>query len=88
MLEEARAKNMTSEVQATHNIQKLKTELETKDIEVLRIKSDLEWANDRIAKLESALQQASFELKARAELAEKWEIKSGEMQKKLDDLEK
>ncbi|RYY84116.1 hypothetical protein EON63_09835 [archaeon] len=48
----------------------------------------LEWANERISKLELALQQATAELKARAELAVKWEVKEGEMQKRLDDLEK
>lgn len=48
----------------------------------------LEWANERISKLEQALQQATAELKARAELSTKWEVKEGEMQKRLDDLEK
>lgn len=88
MLADAQAKNMSSEVQANHTISKLKVEIENKEVEILRVNSDLEWANDRIAKLENALQQATMELKARAELNEKWEGKAGEMTKRIEDLEK
>lgn len=88
MLAEAQAKNMSSEVAASHTIQKLKVEIDSKEMEVLHVNSDLEWANERISKLEGALQQATAELRARAELADKWEMRSGEMSKRIDDLEK
>jgi archaellum component FlaC len=88
LLSQAQAQNMAGEVQASRTIQKLKHDLENKDIEMLRINSDIEWANERIQKLEQALDKATLELKARSDLVEKWETKTVELSKKIEDLEK
>ncbi len=88
LLSQAQAQNMAGEVQASRTIQKLRLDIENKDIEVLRINSDIEWANERIQKLEQALDKATTELKARSDLVEKWETKTVELSKKIEDLEK
>ncbi len=53
-----------------------------------KLKSDLEWANTRIHKLEIALGQATTEVKRYQESSEKWEFKVGEYQEQVRDLEK
>lgn len=88
MLADAQSKNMSSEVQASRTIQRLKMDIEHKELEIMRVNTDIDWANDRIKKLEQGLQQATVELKARTELNEKWEVKTGELQQKIEDLEK
>lgn len=88
MLAQSQAATMSGEVQATRTIRRLKVDIETKDMEVMRVNSDIDWANDRIQKLEGALEKATGELKARSELVEKWETKTSELAKKVDDLEK
>jgi peptidoglycan hydrolase CwlO-like protein len=79
---------MTSEVQASRLIQRLRVDIENKEMEIMRVNSDIDWANDRIQKLEQALQQGTTELKVRSELVERSEGKIGEYQQKIDDLER
>jgi hypothetical protein len=88
MLQQAQAQNLSGEVQASRTIQKLKADVEHKELEVMRIGSDIDWSNERIQKLEQALEKATLELKARSDLVEKWEIKTVEQSKKIEDLEK
>jgi chromosome segregation ATPase len=85
---ESQQQNMTSEVQASRIIQRLKLDIENKEMEIMRVNSDIDWANDRISKLEGALNQATTELKIRSELVEKSENKLGEFQQKVEDLER
>jgi chromosome segregation ATPase len=87
-LADAQAQNMTSEVQASRLIQRLRVDIENKEMEIMRVNSDIDWANDRIQKLEQALQQGTTELKVRSELVERSEGKIGEYQQKIDDLER
>jgi chromosome segregation ATPase len=87
-LADSQAQNMKSEVQASRTIQRLRVDIEQKELEIMRVNSDIDWANDRIQKLEGALQQATTELKARSELVERFEGKVGELQQKIDDLER
>lgn len=87
-LQQAQQQNMTSEVQASRKIQRLKVDIETKEMEIMRVNSDIDWANDRIGKLETSLLQATTELKARSELLDKNEVKIGELQQKIDDMER
>jgi hypothetical protein len=54
----------------------------------LKQKNDILWANDRISKLETALQKATHDLKLKEEMSEKWESKTGELQQKIIDLER
>ena len=88
MLAQSQASTMSADVQASRTIEKLKVDIETKEMEVMRVNSDIDWANDRIQKLEGGLEKATLELKARSELVEKWETKTMELSKKVDDLEK
>lgn len=55
---------------------------------MLKQKNEILWANERIAKLESALQKATHDLKLKEEMSEKWESKTGELQQKIIDLER
>lgn len=87
-LQMSHQQNMTSEVQASRKIQRLKVDIESKEMEIMRVNSDIDWANDRISKLESSLSQATNELKARSELLDKNENKIGELQQKIDDMER
>lgn len=87
-LAEAQAQNMTNEVQASRTIQRLRVDIDHKEMEIMRVNSDIDWANERIMKLEQALQQATIELKARSELVERSEGKLGEYQQKVEDLER
>jgi len=87
-LQQAQQQNMSSEVQAGRKIQRLKVDIETREMEILRVNSDIDWANDRISKLETSLMQATNELKARSELLDKNENKIGELQQKIDDMER
>ena len=87
-LSDAYAKNISGEVQANVTIQGLKAEVESKELEALKLKSEIDWANERISKLEVSLQSSIAELKIKSELAEKWEFKVGELQQSLVDHEK
>lgn len=88
LLQKAQASILTGEVQANREINKLKTNIDDREREVLKLRSDLDWANNRIMQLEHGLQQSTAELNSRTELSEKWELKSGEMQQKIIELEK
>lgn len=88
MLAKIQSQSLSNEVQATRTIQKLNSEIDNKEVEVLRLKSDIEWANERIMKLEFNLQQATTELNQKNEITSQWESKTGEMQQKIIELER
>lgn len=73
---------------ALRQVQNLKLEIVDREDQVLKLRTDLEWAHSRIQKLESALQQASLELKNRTEAYEKWEFRAGEQQQQIHELER
>ena len=75
---------------ATLTIQngKLKHVISAKDEDIMRLQSDLGWANERIQKLEMALQEAANEVRKKFEMAERWEFKAGESQQQLSELER
>jgi hypothetical protein len=55
---------------------------------VLKLRTAVDWSHNRILELEQALQRATAELGIRTEMSEKWELKTGEMQQKIIELEK
>ena len=67
---------------------KLKTDISKKDNDVMKLTSDLGWANERIRKLEGALEEASGQLTRKNDICEKWEYKAGETQQQVLDLER
>lgn len=67
---------------------KLKAVIEDKDNDVFKLRSSLDWAHSRIMDMEKGLQQATTELSIRSEMSEKWELKTGEMQQKIIELER
>jgi hypothetical protein len=85
---EMHKKNLTEKVQLNAEIQKLRALLDTKELDLMRINSDLEWANDRIGKLEAAMQNAVVDLKLKDEKSETREFQVGELQQKIIDLER
>lgn len=87
-LTNAQAAHLQHEVAHNRAVLKLNSELGGKDMEIMRVHTDIDWANDRILKLEESLAHATAELKARSELVEKWEMKLGDATKRVEDLEK
>jgi len=87
-LEDIYTQNLTDQAKFNRKTQNLQMEIENKDLEVLKQKNDILWANDRISKLETALQKATHDLKLKEEMSEKWESKTGELQQKIIDLER
>jgi WD40 repeat protein len=79
---------MSNEVHHTRVIAKFEADKKHLEIEILRVNNDIDWANDRIAKLEEALSNATNELKIRSELVDRAETKASEVGKKAEDLEK
>jgi hypothetical protein len=75
---------------ATLTIQngKMKHTISTKEDDILRLESDLGWANDRIRKLEQALQEAATDMTKKTEISERWEFKAGEAQQQVSELER
>lgn len=66
----------------------LSNEVAAKEDHLLRMKNDLDWAQGRADRLELALQQATFELKKRTEMYEKWEFKAGDQQQQISEMER
>ena len=85
---EAKAEGIEKIVMANLNVKQLNTDVASKEDQVLRLKSDLEWHEGRIVKLEGALHQATTELKKRTEMYEKWEFKAGDQQQQISEMER
>lgn len=87
-LEKAQSQLLTGEVQANREVSKLQLLMEEKENDVLKLRSAVDWSQNRILELEQALTKATSELGVRTEMSEKWELKTGEMQQKIIELEK
>eukprot|EP01033_Poteriospumella_lacustris_P009178 gene9178-6604_t len=87
-LQVMQASTMSNEVHHGRVIAKFEADKKHMELEILRVNNDIDWANDRIAKLEEALANATNELRIRSELVERAEVKASEATKKADDLEK
>ena len=87
-LEKAQSLLLTGEVQANREVSKLQLLMEEKENDVLKLRSAVDWSQNRILELEQALHKATSELGVRTEMSEKWELKTGEMQQKIIELEK
>ena len=85
---EAKAEGIEKIVMANLNVKQLNADVASKEDQVLRLKSDLEWHEGRIVKLEGALHQATSELKKRTEMYEKWEFKAGDQQQQISEMER
>ena len=72
----------------TIETQKLKMEIAKKDNEVMKLNGSIGWANERISKLEAALNEATGLLQKKTEVSDKWELKAGENQQTIVDLER
>lgn len=87
-LQKAQGHLLTGEVQNSREVSKLKAVIEEREDDLLKLRSSVDWAHSRILELEQALQKATSELGVRTEMSEKWELKTGEMQQKIIELEK
>lgn len=87
-LQAMQASTMSNEVHHGRVIAKFEADKKHMELEILRVNNDIDWANDRISKLEEALSNATNELRIRSELVERAEVKASEATKKADDLEK
>ena len=85
---EAKAEGIEKIVMANLSVKQLTADVAGKEDQVLRLKSDLEWHEGRIVKLEGALHQATTELKKRTEMYEKWEFKAGDQQQQISEMER
>ena len=72
----------------SRQIHNLNINIAANENEIMRLKSDLDWANNRIQKLESTLQQVTSDLKLRVEAYDKNEFKIGEQQQYIHELER
>ncbi len=72
----------------SRQIHNLNITIAANENEIMRLKSDLDWANNRIQKLESTVQQVTNDLKLRAEAFDKSEFKIGEQQQYIHELER
>lgn len=86
--EESQKQSRTETVQLHVKTHRLRGEMALKEEESLKLRSDLDWAKDRIEKLESALQQATLDIRLKTEACEKWEFKAGDQQQQIQDLER
>ena len=69
-------------------LQRLRQDLNARDELAMKLSTDLDWARNRIESLENALHQATREIKTRTESSEKWELKAGNQQQQINELEK
>jgi hypothetical protein len=76
------------ETKTLRQMQLLKQDMQTKDMEVLNTAQELERMKDRSQRLENALQNAMAENQRKQEAASRWEFKSGEQQQQLNELER
>jgi hypothetical protein len=86
--EEASQLGRSEIARLTIEVQKGRHEISTREDDLLRVSSDLGWANERIKKLEVALQESAAGLLRQTEVAERWEFRSGEQTQQLHDLER
>jgi WD40 repeat protein len=70
------------------SIKELEKNVRSTEEEGYKLRSDLEWAQTRNHSLETALVQATSEVKRYQDAAEKWEFRVGEYQEQIKDLEK
>jgi hypothetical protein len=63
-------------------------EITSKEMQLAAVKGDLEWANEKVFRLEEALQSATLEITRRSDECSKWEYKAGEQQQYLSELER
>lgn len=88
LVQHMQTQSMASEVHHGRVVAKYEADKRKAELDLLKVSNDVDWANDRIAKLEDALANATNELKLRSELVEKAEVKASECSKRADDLEK
>ena len=67
---------------------RLKEKVQLTEDESLKLQSDLDWAKNRIDRLETALQTSTSELKVKNDLCSTWEFKVGEMTQQVAELER
>jgi len=86
---EGAAQSGRSEIASlTIETHKLKMEITKKDSEVMKLNGSIGWANARISKLEAALNEATTLLQKKTEVCDDWELKAGENQQTIVDLER
>jgi len=88
LVEEVQTRSRTEVNQLRRTISLMKDDVEKKDMELLSMQTDLDWARERINRLESGLNSASNDLKLKIETAERWEFKSGDQQQQIIELER
>jgi uncharacterized coiled-coil DUF342 family protein len=87
-LEDIHNQNLADQAKYNAKIYNLTLEVDNKEMEVLKQKNEVAWANEKIVKLETALQTALQDLKTRGEFSDQWESKAGELHQKIIDLER
>jgi WD40 repeat protein len=86
--EHAAQKGLSEIAQLTIEVQKGKHAIGKKEDELMRMSSDIGWANERIKKLETALSESATNLQRQTETAQKWEYRCGEQSQLVHDLER
>lgn len=74
-------------VQYQLSLQRFKHDVSTKDDQIFKLSSDLNWSKNYIQSLEVELKGLRTEIQTRYEVAERWESKAKEEQSKINDLE-
>jgi len=66
----------------------MKQESNEKDSEALERSHELDKLNEKVLRLETALQTALREIEKKSEVAQWWESKAGEQQQQLSELQR
>jgi len=62
-------------------------ESDSKDKELLQMKGKVDWANDRVSRMEEALERATAEISKTRTDAGRWELRAGEKSQQVNELE-
>jgi hypothetical protein len=87
-LEITQRKVLEIEAKSASEVHELNFLVSNKENEIMRLTSDVDWANGRIKTLESTMNTSTSELKKRTDVSEKWEYKAGEQQMQINELER
>lgn len=87
-LEETKRRVLEIEAKSASEVHELNFHMSNKENDIMRLTSDIDWANGRIKTLENTLSISTTELKKRTDISEKWEYKAGDQQMKINELER
>jgi chromosome segregation ATPase len=80
--------NKSIQLKMARDVRTLHDDIANREIELSKVKGELDWSREKVARLEDALQSATVEISRRSEECSRWEYKAGEQQQHLSELEK